>query len=133
MSKRFTLATSAAAFAALFFIAAVSSPAQTAYDSVDPIIGTTGGGNTYPGASLPFGMIQWSPDTQGDGWYFYEKDKIRGFSLTHISGAGCPVFGDFPILPWTGELAGSPGTNPEAYAVSFSHSKEEAHPGYYAV
>src|SRR2546429_6758565 len=47
------------------------SHAQSSYDSVDPLIGTTGDGNTFPGASLPFGMIQWSPDTGRDGWYFY--------------------------------------------------------------
>ena len=133
MPKPSFFATCAVTFFALIFSSAISSSAQTAYDSVDPFIGTTGGGNTYPGASLPFGMMQWSPETQGDGWYFYEKDKIRGFSLTHLSGAGCPVFGDFPILPWTGDLTSSPGTNPETYAVSFDHSQEEAHPGYYAV
>ncbi len=109
------------------------SLAQSSYDSVDPFIGTAGDGNTFPGASLPFGMIQWSPDTGGDGWYFYNKSKIRGFSLTHLSGAGCPLYGDFPILPWTGELKTNPATTPDDYALSFSHSQEEAHPGYFAV
>jgi predicted alpha-1,2-mannosidase len=109
------------------------SHAQTPYDSVDPFIGTSGDGNTFPGASLPFGMIQWSPDTGGEGWYFYDKSKIRGFSLTHLSGAGCPLYGDFPILPWTGELKTSPATTPDDYSLSFRHSQEEAHPGYYAV
>ena len=109
------------------------SPAQTPYDSVDPFIGTSGDGNTFPGASLPFGMIQWSPDTGSDGWYFYDKSKIRGFSLTHLSGAGCPLYGDFPILPWTGDLKTSPAARPDDYSLSFSHSQEEAHPGYYAV
>ena len=109
------------------------SHAQAAYDSVDPLIGTAGDGNTFPGASLPFGMIQWSPDTGRDGFYFYNKSKIQGFSLTHLSGAGCPLYGDFPILPWTGELTTSPATTPDAYTLSFSHSQEEAHPGYYAV
>lgn len=109
------------------------SHAQTSYDSVDPLIGTAGDGNTFPGASLPFGMIQWSPDTGSDGWYFYNKSKIRGFSLTHLSGAGCPLYGDFPILPWTGDLQTNPATTPDAYTLSFSHSQEDAHPGYYAV
>jgi Glycosyl hydrolase family 92 N-terminal domain/Phage integrase family len=88
------------------------SRAQTAYDAVDPFIGTTGDGNTFPGASLPFGMIQWSPDSGSDGWYFYDKASITGFSLTHLSGAGCPLYGDFPILPWTGELTTSPAATP---------------------
>src|SRR6185437_15139369 len=107
--------------------------AQTAYDSVDPFIGTAGDGNTFPGASLPFGMIQWSPDTGRDGWYFYNQSKIQGFSLTHLSGAGCPLYGDFPILPWTGELTTSPAQTPDDYTLSFNHSDEAAHPGYYAV
>jgi predicted alpha-1,2-mannosidase len=109
------------------------SGAQTAYDAVDPFIGTTGDGNTFPGASLPFGMIQWSPDSGSDGWYFYDKGSIAGFSLTHLSGAGCPLYGDFPMLPWTGELTTSPAATPDAYSVSFRHDQEEAHPGYYAV
>src|ERR1700728_3616491 len=109
------------------------SHAQTSYDSVDPFIGTAGDGNTFPGASLPFGMIQWSPDTGSEGWYFYNKSKIQGFSLTHLSGAGCPLYGDFPILPWTSELKSSPATTPDAYTLAFSHSQEEAHPGYCAV
>jgi len=109
------------------------SHAQNAYDAVDPFIGTTGDGNTFPGASLPFGMIQWSPDTGREGWYFYNKSKIQGFSLTHLSGAGCPLFGDFPILPWTGELTTSPAQTPDDYAVSFDCSQEEEHPGYYPV
>ena len=109
------------------------SHAQTAYDAVDTFIGTTGDGNTFPGASLPFGMMQWSPDTGREGWYFYNKTSIHGFSLTHLSGAGCPLYGDFPILPWTGELKTSPATNPDDYALSFSHNQEEAHPGYYSV
>ena len=115
------------------FSVPASSHAQTAYDAVDTFIGTTGDGNTFPGASLPFGMMQWSPDTGREGWYFYNKTSIHGFSLTHLSGAGCPLYGDFPILPWTGELKTSPATNPDDYALSFSHNQEEAHPGYYAV
>src|SRR5581483_5558313 len=67
-----------------------SSPA---YASVDPFIGTAGGGNTFPGASLPFGMMQWSPDTGADAWYEYGQKRIYGFSLTHLSGAGCPLYG----------------------------------------
>ncbi|HWA93097.1 MAG TPA: GH92 family glycosyl hydrolase [Terracidiphilus sp.] len=111
----------------------VFSQTQAPYDAVNPIIGTSGGGNTFPGASMPFGMIQWSPDTGTDGWYFYNKNKIYGFSLTHLSGAGCPMYGDFPMMPMTGELGVSPASNPNAYAQEFEHAKEEAHPGYYEV
>ena len=114
-------------------IPAYTQSASAAYDAVDPFIGTAGGGNTFPGASLPFGMVQWSPDTNRNAWYVYNGEPIRGFSLTHISGAGCGLYGDFAVLPTTGSLALSPGTNFDPYAVPFDHSKEEAHPGYYAI
>jgi predicted alpha-1,2-mannosidase len=115
---------------------AASSLAQSAsapYDAVNPIIGTDGGGNTFPGATLPFGMIQWSPDTNTQAWYYYRDKQITGFSLTHISGAGCPLYGDFAVLPIAGELSTSPGSGIAPYVVAFDHDKEEAHPGYYAV
>jgi predicted alpha-1,2-mannosidase len=114
-------------------IPAYTQSASAAYDAVGPFIGTAGGGNTFPGASLPFGMVQWSPDTNRNAWYVYNGEPIRGFSLTHISGAGCGLYGDFAVLPTTGSLALSPGTNFDPYAVPFDHSKEEAHPGYYAI
>lgn len=103
------------------------------YDSVDTFIGTAGGGNTFPGATLPFGMVQWSPDTNHDAWYRYDEKSILGFSLMHISGAGCPLYGDFAVLPVAGELATSPGKDFAPYAAAFDHAKEESHPGYYAV
>ena len=105
----------------------------SAYNSVDTFIGTAGGGNTFPGATLPFGMVQWSPDTNHDAWYDYNEKSILGFSLTHISGAGCPLYGDFAVLPTLDELTTSPGKDFGPYAAAFEHSKEEAHPGYYAV
>ena len=101
------------------------------YDAVNPFIGTAADGNTFPGASLPFGMIQWAPDTRADGWYHYDDKTIRGFSLTHVSGAGCPIYADVPILPWTGELTGTLGS-PGDYVLPFSHAHEQAHPGSYA-
>jgi predicted alpha-1,2-mannosidase len=110
-----------------------SGKAATPYESVDTRIGTAGSGNTFPGATLPFGMVQWSPDTTTDAWYFYGDKKILGFSLTHISGAGCPLYGDFGVLPVSGELQESPGKNLKAYGAEFDHSKEETRPGYYAV
>jgi predicted alpha-1,2-mannosidase len=120
----------------LFFLPILPAPAQSAagpYDAVDPLIGTAGGGNTFPGATLPFGMIQWSPDTNTDAWYAYNDKQIDGFSLTHVSGAGCPLYGDFAVLPTTAELKTSPGTSFAPYTAAFNHGHEEAHPGYYVL
>jgi predicted alpha-1,2-mannosidase len=121
----------------LFFVLpVVQAPAQTApgaYDAVDPFIGTASDGNTFPGATLPFGMIQWSPDTNPEAWYKYDPKKIYGFSLTHISGAGCPLYGDFAVLPVAGELTTSPGADFTPYTAAFDHAREQAHPGYYEV
>ena len=121
------------ALISLSLLASLTCIAQSPYDAVNPFIGTDGGGNTFPGATLPFGMIQWSPDTNTDAWYYHHDKQITGFGLTHISGAGCPLYGDFAVLPITGELSTSPGSAIAPYAVAFDHSKEEAHPGYYAV
>jgi len=124
------------ALTCLFLLAGIAAAAQsasTSYNAVDPFIGTAGGGNTFPGATLPFGMVQWSPDTNRDAWYIYGDKQILGFSLTHVSGAGCGLYGDFAVLPVAGVLAASPGIKFDPYAVAFDHGKEEAHPGYYAV
>ena len=101
---------------------------------VNTLVGTTGGGNTFPGADYPFGMLQWSPDTypnrsQGGG-YEFKDTQTTGFSLTHISGPGCGAFGDIPILPMTGGL---PAGDPGAHAEPLSHAGEVATAGYYAV
>jgi len=106
---------------------------------VDTFVGTGVGGtsvgsiDTFPGAEMPFGMVQWSPDTTPDrtsgGGYSYRDAAISGFSLTHLSGPGCPLYGDIPILPTVGGI----GTNPGATSVPFSHSTEVASPGNYAV
>ena len=121
----------------LFFALSVAAQAPSApYDAVNPIIGTAGGGNTFPGASLPFGMIQWSPDSNKDAWYVYGDNAILGFSLTHISGAGCPLYGDFAVLPTASALSSSPGEDSSGmgpYAGYFVHANEKAHPGYYTV
>lgn len=101
------------------------------YDSVDPLIGTAGGGNTFPGATLPFGMIQWSPDTDTGAWYKYDEKELYGFSLTHLSGAGCPLYGDFAVLPTLNGLTASPGTN--FAPMAFDRKDELAKPGYYSV
>jgi predicted alpha-1,2-mannosidase len=102
---------------------------------------TFGGGHNFPGATVPFGMVQWSPDTapadaHGDG-YDYRDRHLSGFSLTHLSGAGCPVYGDFPFLPTTEPLESSPAGGGSAldgkFQPGFSHAAESARPGYYAV
>jgi predicted alpha-1,2-mannosidase len=111
----------------------IAQTPSTPYEAVNPIIGTAGGGNTFPGAALPFGMVQWSPDTGTEAWYHYDDKQITGFGLTHISGAGCPLYGDFAVLPVAGELTTSPGLDIAPYAVGFDHGKEEAHPGFYAI
>jgi len=118
-------------FLILGALTASSQSNTSAYDSVDPFIGTGADGNTFPGATLPFGMIQWSPDTRPDGWYHYGDKSIRGFSLTHISGAGCPLYGDVPVLPWSKQIGET--DDPSKFTAEFNHDKEEAHPGYYEV
>ena len=100
---------------------------------VNPIIGTSGAVNTFPGPDMPFGMLQWGPDTtphrtQGGG-YEYKDSKISGFSLAHVSGPGCDVAGDVPILPVSGALSG----NLSDTSASFSHKDEQTGIGYYGV
>ncbi|MEV6170791.1 GH92 family glycosyl hydrolase [Streptomyces sp. NPDC051954] len=99
-------------------------------DLVNPFIGTENEGNTYPGAAVPFGMVQLSPDTGHGTGYDYSDDRIRGFSLVHLSGVGCGLGGDLPVLPTTGDVT---QTDYAQYAAGFSHEDEEASPGYYKV
>lgn len=109
--------------------------AQTNYSSfVNPFIGTGGHGHTYPGASMPFGMMQLSPDTRLEGWdgcggYHYSDSVMYGFSHTHLSGTGIPDYCDVLVMPFTGNVKWK---NSE-YASPFSHKKEKASPGYYEV
>ena len=108
---------------------------------VNPFVGTDGYGNVYPGAQIPFGGIQISPDTDSDFYdaaagYKYSHPTLLGFSLTHLSGTGIPDLGDFLFIPGTGEIKTVPGTheNPdEGYRSRYSHDKEWASPGYYGV
>ncbi len=103
--------------------------------------GTFGGGHNFPGAALPFGMVQWSPDTTPaaphSGGYDHRDNHVRGFGLTHLSGAGCALYGDFPFLPTTEPLTSSPaapgGGLDGRFQPGFSHEGERAHPGYYAI
>ncbi|UJW31753.1 GH92 family glycosyl hydrolase [Saccharothrix sp. AJ9571] len=97
---------------------------------VNPFIGTQNFGNTFPGASAPFGMVQLSPDTGGQGGYDYQQDSIYGFSQTHLSGVGCGVAGELPIMPTTGAVG---SVDPQVYRSKYAHDDEEASPGYYRV
>ena len=104
---------------------------------VNPFIGTKAGGidfghgggaaNTFPGATTPFGMVQFSPDTavHQHGGYQYDDKKLKGFSLTHLSGPGCDDLGNVPFLPVLGDRP--------ADTVAFAHANETAEPGYYRV
>jgi predicted alpha-1,2-mannosidase len=97
---------------------------------VDPFIGTGGGGNTYPGAVTPFGMVQFSPDTGSPGvGYTHGDRRIAGFSLTHMSGVGCDDYGDVFLTATTGPVK----TAAADTASTFSHRREAAEPGYYRV
>ncbi|MFI6048624.1 GH92 family glycosyl hydrolase [Streptomyces violascens] len=99
-------------------------------DLVNPFIGTENEGNTYPGAAVPFGMVQLSPDTGHNTGYDHAQDHIRGFSGVHLSGVGCGLGGDLPTLPTTGDIT---ETDYARYAAKFSHDTEKASPGYYRV
>ncbi|MFJ8795575.1 GH92 family glycosyl hydrolase [Streptomyces sp. NPDC102462] len=128
-------------------LAATAAPPELVKDPtgyVDPLIGTRNGGNVFPGAVVPFGMLSWSPEnTRGDatrtaapGGYQYDATRIRGFSLTHMSGTGCAGgSGDIPFFPYPGEVTSSPAsdTKDAVYAADFSHADETAEPGHYAV
>lgn len=110
--------------------AASAAPVEDPTSLVGPFVGTQNSGNTFPGASAPFGMVQVSPDTGGGGGYDYLKTEIHGFSQTHLSGVGCGVNGELPIMPTTGAVD---TVDHNAYASTFSHDDEEASPGYYRV
>jgi putative alpha-1,2-mannosidase len=136
--------TTVPALAALALAAAAVAPAASATttpaipktalvtdaaSSVNPFIGTTNDADDFPGADVPFGMVQWSPDTPSrpdGGGYEYDDSSITGFSLTHLSGPGCPAEGDVPILPTVGAVDTSAND-------SFSHTGESASPGSYSV
>jgi predicted alpha-1,2-mannosidase len=129
------------------FLLAGPAPAQSAFDDVDPMIGTSGGGHTFPGATAPFGMIQLSPDTDTScvirecyahaAGYLYTDPTIQGFSHTHFSGAGHSDLGDILLMPVAGDKValepGDPATPRSGYRSRFSHDSEIAQPGYYAV
>ncbi len=117
----------------LYSVAFYSQNNPTQY--VNPFIGTGGHGHTFPGAVLPFGMVQLSPDTRIDGsWdgcsgYHYSDSVIYGFTHTHLSGTGCSDWGDILLMPTTG----TPAFNSKQYASKYSHKNEKASAGFYEV
>jgi predicted alpha-1,2-mannosidase len=123
----------------------VAASAERAYAAVDPFIGTGGEGHTFPGAVVPFGMIQLSPDTRiqprkdAYGWaagYRYDDSTIVGFSHTHFSGTGHSDLGDILLMPIAGEVKlerGDVAVPGSGYFSRFRHDDEIAQPGYYAV
>ncbi len=119
-------------------------PAAERPSDVNPFIGTANGGNVFPGASVPFGMVQFSPEASpvnprrpiaAPGGYEFSATAIRGFSLTNVEGWGCAGgSGDVPLMPTTDDLTTSPSTDfRHAYASPFTHADEHAVPGSYRV
>lgn len=102
---------------------------------VNPFIGTGGTGHTFPGATVPYGMVQLSPDTRIDGsWegcsgYHYSDNRIYGFSHTHLNGTGVSDYGDILLIPTMGE----PSFDNKIYSSTFSHASEKASAGFYSV
>lgn len=109
--------------------------AQNYSQYVNPFIGTGGHGHTFPGAIVPFGMVQLSPDTRIDGsWdgcsgYHYSDSVIYGFSHTHLNGTGVSDYGDIMLMP----TMGNPSLNSKDYSSKFSHKNEKATAGFYTV
>ncbi|MGN6819825.1 MAG: GH92 family glycosyl hydrolase [Sphingomonas sp.] len=122
---------------------AASAPLPASDDPltyVDPMIGTNGDGHVFPGATLPFGMVQLSPSNARDGWkwtsgYHFSDTVIDGFAHTHISGAGLGALGDILLMPTrvAGTAAGPLDRPGSGYRSRFSHAREHAEPGYYRV
>lgn len=122
----------------LFCFSQENPTTEKRIDFVNPFIGTGGHGHTYPGATMPFGMMQLSPDTRLEGWdgcsgYHYSDEYIYGFSHTHLSGTGISDYGDVLLMP-TNAVNFNNGANGESgYRTRFSHKNEIASPGFYKV
>ena len=138
---KFTLIKLVVACAALLWAFAVAAEDAPRIGYVRPLVGTDGFGNVYPGAQVPFGGIQISPDTDDDYYdaasgYKYAHKTLMGFSLNHLSGTGIPDLGDFLFMPGVGEIKLEPGTHddPDAgYRSRYSHDEEWCSPAYYGV
>ena len=120
---------------ALAFLTTTFSQAQDYAKHVNPFIGTGGHGHAFPGATVPYGMVQLSPDTRIDGsWdgcsgYHYSDNVIYGFSHTHLNGTGVSDYGDIMLMPTMGE----PSFDNKVYASTFSHANEKVSAGFYSV
>ncbi|HRF81759.1 MAG TPA: GH92 family glycosyl hydrolase, partial [Flavobacteriales bacterium] len=118
-------------------IIAMAQQTNPARNLVNPFIGTGGHGHTFPGACVPNGLVQLSPDTRPDGYmdwdgcggYHYSDSVIYGFSHTHLSGTGVADLCDVLLMP----MSGAASFDPSVYRSSFQHKNEEAHAGYYRV
>jgi len=123
----------------IFLAPALKAQDLTPFYFVNPMIGTGGHGHTYPGATVPYGMVQLSPDSRLEGWdgcsgYHYSDSIIYGFSHTHLSGTGCSDYGDILVMPTTGEIIFNNGADGKpGYCSKFKHSSEHAEPGFYSV
>ena len=120
--------------AAVMLLASCGNKSLTSY--VNPMVGTDGHGHTFPGAIVPFGQIQPSPDTRLSGWdgcsgYHYSDDTIYGFSHTHLSGTGCEDYGDVLLMPV--KSSDKIDRLGKSYKSHFSHKNETARAGYYKV
>ena len=142
LSRRHLLMTAAATgIAAALPRIALAQGATDPTSLVDPMIGTGGHGHVYPGATVPFGMIQLSPDTDNCRWdacsgYYHDDATLLGFSHTHLSGTGASDMLDLLVVPVIGEPRLSPGTLTDpsnSYRTKMSHDQEQATPGYYSL
>ncbi len=131
-------------FAAALAAVRAQVPVAEPVSEVNPLIGTANGGNVFPGATVPFGMVQFSPEATpvstrrpiaAPGGYEIRATAIRGFSLTNVEGWGCAGgSGDVPLMPTTEELTRSPSSDfRHAYSATFTHAEEHAAPGFYRV
>lgn len=156
LNRREFLALSSATAGAAFINKTAVAELQTAQQDesgatddltryVNVLIGTGGHGHCYPGATVPFGAVQLSPDTGVRDWdwssgYHHDNTTLMGFSHTHLSGTGVGDMLDLLLVPRTGEVVLNPGADPEArsnpdgtYRQRFSHDDEKGEPGYYSV
>jgi predicted alpha-1,2-mannosidase len=141
ITRRHLLGSAAAVSLGSFSALAKAADEKTPCDYVDPFIGTGGHGHNFPGVSLPFGMVQLSPDTSNNGWdscsgYHQSDDSIMGFSHTHLSGTGCPDMLDVLVTPRTGAVRLTPGDESgsnDGYRSGYVRASQVARPGYYSV
>jgi len=141
LTRRGLLGTAAATGIAMALPRGVQAQTTGASSLVDPMIGTGGHGHVYPGATVPFGMVQLSPDTDNARWdacsgYYYDDKTLLGFSHTHLSGTGASDMMDLLVVPSVTEVPLSPGTLDDpsnSYRQTMSHDHETAVPGYYSI